>query len=544
MGWAEKGLIKKLLTGSLLAGTLFFNSATAQENYVSKYNTTTHYILKEIQKENAFTSPKTLDNIIDQSKKIITKKNYTEEEAQDLMKKINSEIIEKYPELKKNNQSCYYKSLTYLAIGEINKLPLHTVTVPEHMFVRWDPDGKHQYLDTNPEQTAMFALFTGKLPKTFSKEERIEAEKLNKEDFNWDVNSLEFNTDQDYFMNYPFPQEDIDKKWLKNLNKKELLAQSYRQEAIVLGNAKKHKKALEYINKSLELDTLQWGTYALKGDFLSKIGEECIKSEKNISQKSEQLFLESNKYYEKAIKMTNSKDFSSLGKNFYFLGDYQKSEECFNKTLEVFKNEPDMFLKRAKFYYSIGQEEKAIDDLLIAYNIKGKKIIKSKDKFIQIKFVEDIIDFYKNKSKEKIYFKNVAGKNILERNEAKKACDIPNEYLRRWGFKDFWRLPSLEEMDNIYETYKEIKVPEYKIWSNEEKKSPNKGWYWSSDGDDKESFIKSFKNGSVKKINKNPHYWKLEEIEIYNNISCMCVIDLDENETNKLLNDLEKISWY
>ncbi|MEK6817616.1 MAG: hypothetical protein AABX80_02335 [Nanoarchaeota archaeon] len=580
-----KGLLEKLKLGLATAGLVgfsSFNSANAQsqekENYIPKYNTstykntTTHYIIKEIQKENAFVSPKTLDDIIDQSKKIITKKNYTEQEAKNLMQKLNSEIIEKYPELNQNkNQSCYFKSLTYLAIGEANNLPLYIVPVPEHLFMRWDLNGQHKYVDTDPGQTAMLALFSGRLPKTFSEEERTEAEKLNKGDFNWDVNSLEFNTDQDYFMKFPFPQEMVDKLWLKNLNKKETLAIAYKQEAVLLKNSEKYQKALEYINKSLALDTSKWEIYAVKGSILSKIGEkECEGRE--LSEKCANFFLESNKDYEKAIKMANSKDLSPLGKNFYFLKDYQKSEECFNKTLEVFKNDALMRLKRAKFYHLTGQKEKAVDDLLVALNINGEKIVKSGNEFISIQLADDILAVYdlwtaekKRNMLNRISLRNVVGKEILDWSNSKEICDCLNEeiekncknsmlkdYYSKEYCKTFWRVPSIKELENIYNTYKSIEISDYKNldhgykkWNDsKEKRFPEKRGYWSSDEEDKEVFIKSMEDSSIKKINKNPLYWNFEEINSYHNITSMCVKNLDEKEMNeRISNFLKNLSW-
>jgi len=134
-----KDLLNKLKLGFAaagIAGLSYFNSLNAQpseKNYISKYNTTTHYIIKEIQKENSLTSLKTLDEIINESKKIV-KENYKNDpyntkNSQKLMEKIG-ELVEKEFPLFMESHPCYKRSLTYLAIAEENKLPLYPVMIP------------------------------------------------------------------------------------------------------------------------------------------------------------------------------------------------------------------------------------------------------------------------------------------------------------------------------------------------------------------------------------------------------------------------------
>ena len=102
-----KDLLNKLKLGFAaagIAGLSYFNSLNAQpseKNYISKYNTTTHYIIKEIQKENSLTSLKTLDEIINESKKIV-KENYKNDpyntkNSQKLMEKIGELVEKEFP---------------------------------------------------------------------------------------------------------------------------------------------------------------------------------------------------------------------------------------------------------------------------------------------------------------------------------------------------------------------------------------------------------------------------------------------------------------
>ena len=122
----RENLIQKLKTGITalaILGSSYINFTTAQEIYKPKYNEiTTHHIIKEIQKENAFITPKILDDISSQSKQIVKENyngdSYNTENAKNLMKKLDSEIFQKYPELNiytrlwrdSKDPICYHKS--------------------------------------------------------------------------------------------------------------------------------------------------------------------------------------------------------------------------------------------------------------------------------------------------------------------------------------------------------------------------------------------------------------------------------------------------
>ena len=433
-----KNLIQKLKTGFIglgLIGASYFNPVKSQENYQPKYNTTTHYIIKEIQKEDAYINLKTLDKIINESKTIVAKKNYTEKEAKDLMEKINSRIIEKYPKLDDEKQSCYYKSLTYLAIGEANNLPLYGVIVPSHMFIRWDSDGKH-----NPMGIALNSKFID--PEDYS---------VNAGDFNWDKNSFKNKTDQDYlFEGYlecgkePFGYGEIrNGTYLKNLNKNELLSVAYQQESTELFDKKVYDLALEYINKSLELNSNNYLAYCTKGDGLYQRGMEESKEE------SDSITLNSiyNKYFKEAYECyKKSLDFTDISKTkslIYFklgkigtnyLKKYEEAEDYLTKAIndgKFFFNSTllkECISKRAQLYRLTGQKEKEENDHEEIKKIHGELTRGYRERTPKEKWWE----VYPEGVTEEIIFKE-KNKKIIQRVVINnKKVDVYHKIILHW----------------------------------------------------------------------------------------------------------------
>ena len=65
-------------------------------------------------------------------------------------------FLKQIPSIKerKDEDLCYRNSLIYLAIGQANNIPLYgTITQgapqQDHIFIRYDPDGKHDPLNSN-----------------------------------------------------------------------------------------------------------------------------------------------------------------------------------------------------------------------------------------------------------------------------------------------------------------------------------------------------------------------------------------------------------
>jgi|AntAceMinimDraft_17_1070374.scaffolds.fasta_scaffold04841_3 tetratricopeptide (TPR) repeat protein len=329
----NKTFLNKLKIGFTtlaLLGFTSFNSIKAQD-YQPKYNTTTHYIIKEIQKENSFITPKILDNAIDISKKIITKQNYTEHEAKDLMRKIDSSIFKQNPNLN-NEYFNYNKSLIYLAIAEENNLPLYPALALNHMFVRWDAE-RDGHDASNPNN------------------------RINQGDFNWDPIFLKFIKDNEYtaiasgLMDFEAIEKGI---YLKNLNKKELLAVAYWQEAFVLNKKQRYGEAIEYTNKSIEINPDYPGAYQIRGTSLINLGD----------------ILKHKEFYEAAIEDYNKaqelnfdpENHYGIGFNLYRLGRYDEAEQYYNKALNIFQDEPRYLAARYLLYTKTNQKEKAERD--------------------------------------------------------------------------------------------------------------------------------------------------------------------------------------
>ena len=293
----NKTFLNKLKIGFTtlaLLGFTSFNSIKAQD-YQPKYNTTTHYIIKEIQKENSFITPKILDNTIDISKKIITKQNYTEHEAKDLMRKIDSSIFKQNPNLN-NEYFNYNKSLIYLAIAEENNLPLYPALALNHMFVRWDAE-RDGHDASNPNN------------------------RINQGDFNWDPIFLKFIKDNEY---------------------------------TAIASGLMDFEAIEYTNKSIEINPDYPGAYQIRGTSLINLGD----------------ILKHKEFYEAAIEDYNKaqelnfdpENHYGIGFNLYRLGRYDEAEQYYNKALNIFQDEPRYLAARYLLYTKTNQKEKAERD--------------------------------------------------------------------------------------------------------------------------------------------------------------------------------------
>jgi len=540
----KKSLLNKLklgLAAAGIAGFSYFNSLNAQttaqaqtitqknyqsnKNYVSKYNTTTHYIIKEIQKESPIIDLKILDNLIYQSKKIIKEdyKNdpYNTENSQKLMEKIGN-LVEKELPFYKESHPCYKRSLTYLAIAEENKLPLYPVMIPNHMFVRWDPDGIHKqwgYNNYSKEEQLIFDEAKNYL--TLEKDP-----KSNKGDFNWDPTFLK--SFDNYFYEYFFScdktfgnKEIKEGIYLKNLNKKELLSYTYSEESIHSMMKNKYHEALILADKSLELNQKNIIAYDTKGDILYSIGKNC---EKNC----EKYFEESIKNFEKANEFTDnwsvfkSEYYSKIGWTLKSLEKYGEAEKNFNKavykediyrekdeTIErIYKNKQKEFLlERLRFYLITNQNEKAKKDLIIYSNLEGLRITEHAGKTIYVK-------------------SNELRGQLSNWKYAEEKCKNL-DYLDSAGGE--WRLPLIEELESIYKT-KELTNLEY-----------GNSLLWSSTKDppsEKKMLVKDMKTGEIYKVSKNIDYYHSGFSKIQ--INSVCIKTMEKWDIDKMLAEQKK----
>jgi len=536
----KNGLIGKLKNGFIgltLIGTSYFNffnanaQTTAQaqtiiqknyqsnKNYVSKYNTTTHYIIKEIQKESPIIDLKILDNIIYQSKKIIKEdyKNdpYNTENSQKLLEKIGN-LVEKELPLDRETHPCYKRSLTYLAIAEENKLPLYPVMIPEHIFIRWDPDGIHKHRGYNYySKGKQIILDEAKNYLTIE-----ENPKSNKGDFNWDPSFSKSLDDiwYEYFFscNATFSSNEINKGiYLKNLNKKELLSYVYAEESLHSMIKNKYNEALISVNKSLELNQKNIIAYDTKGNILYSIGKNC-------KENCEKYFEESIENFKKANEFTDNWSIFKpeyhikIGWALKSLGKYREAEKKFNEAIFYKKRDVDenikignyengqkeFILERLRFYLLTNQDEKAKDDLMNYSNLNNLRITEHNGKTIYIR-------------------PNELRGQLNSWNYAKEKCE-KLDTLNSVGGE--WRLPLIEELGSIYKT-KELTNLEY-----------GNSLLWSSTKDtlsEKKMLVKDMKTGEIYKVSKSLDYYHSGFSKIQ--INSVCIKTIEEWNIDEML---------
>lgn len=451
-----KGLVKKLklgLTGLAIAGFNYFNSsnANAQTNgdYPLEYNTTTRYIMKNIQKEGPYINLKTLDSIIDESK-IVVKENYfgdpyDTENAKLLMKELGSIISKKIP-IHKESHPCYIRGLTYLAMAEVNDLPLYPAMTPTHLFLRWDPDGIHKmyWIEVTKENESY--LSTKENPSS------------NKADFNWDPNSLE--SSEDYIYRYNFNcdgkfgwKEVVEGVYLKNLDKKELLSVVYAEEGFHSFLKEKYNEALKAFDKSLELNSKNISSLEYKGKTLYRLGKNCESNCERYFERSIENFKKAGELSEKwnSIQSKYSIEIAWALKR---LGRYEEAEKEFNKIIsdniakltkkeisklrenygvELYSEDKEYILERAFFYILTSQDEKARNDLIMHQNLNGRDITEHSNKMVHI---------LPNELRGQ-------GNNW---NYTKEQCQAKNAVDSTITIGDHWRLPTIDELETIKNT--------------------------------------------------------------------------------------------
>jgi len=324
-----KGLLNKLkisLTTAGIIGTSYFNSTTAQENYIPKYNTLAHKMLM-IEDNldniplNTYSNIKTLDKLIDNSKNYIEKKdNYIEKEIAEISQNIYLSIKKELPEILKEEERdklfpCYKMSLIYLAIGETNKIPFYGVIIRSplgefsgHMFLRYDADGKHDPL--NPDNP------------------------FNKGDINIETTTGEIQengkySDEEYLKKYHVLRKNLEKSdYLKNLNENEFLALAYNLRGTKHLKKWKEEKALEDWDKAIELNPNFFEAYYSKAHYHSDgrryPNDDELKKANNYFSKALEIFpyLEGY-YYKRSIS--------------FKFENYNKSIENCNKGLNLIK---------------------------------------------------------------------------------------------------------------------------------------------------------------------------------------------------------------
>ena len=375
----RKNLVQKLKTGligiSAISSLLFScsdNSKLGSEG-VSSGEKSNKIAYKIIQIEddidtipfNTILSLKTLDSLIDNSENYIEKKEfYNEKDLEKISKQIYLEI-NKIKGIEKITEPCYTNSLIYSAIGNAHQIPFEIVDLGEHLFIQYNPDKKHDVL--NPENS------------------------VNEGDINIETTTGEIQEIQNgkysdtYYINeFALQKKGLEKRiFFKNLDEKELLSVVYAQTA---GNYLKkniknqnnikndnwRKKAIEYCNKAIELDSTSQSAYLTLGI------AESMKNEFPVSYTGQKKAI---KCFEKALELSPSaKIYCQIGNSYSELGfrkiaieNYTsalnliyESRKEFNKPEDYLKNlETECLFFRARMYEILGNEKDAEKDKLL-----------------------------------------------------------------------------------------------------------------------------------------------------------------------------------
>ena len=298
------------------------------EKYIPKYNTTAHKMLmiEDSGKVCSYPPLRKLDEVINISKKFIKKTHYTKQELSDLSKKIYSTInsVDYYlahdaeegallmmPTL----EHCYIYSLYYLAVGEANNLPFYAVNFEQnieyplitwkenfigkertfvlkekslgHIFIRYDPDGKHDVLNPNAQ--------------------------VNKGDINIEATTGEIQTNEEYSDTYYIDKYNLSNNQLKkgisltNLDEKRLLEIAYIGKS--LNNIKYANKIKNRFEDKLDEEIKNCNSqkdpvYGFRLPATKSQREECLK-ENNIEFRKDSIKVEHAKLINASLKDFN-----------------------------------------------------------------------------------------------------------------------------------------------------------------------------------------------------------------------------------------------
>ncbi len=333
----------------------------SQKDYNPKYNNYVYEAIKIRDKEKDFYPDfKTLDELIDNSKTYIKQKNtYTKKEISEISEKIYTDILKKSYEMKDIIDKCYRMSMVYLAISEENDLHLYPVIIPNHIFVRYDPDGKHDPLNPNNP--------------------------INKGDINIETTTGKIKIDQEIF-SLLISKKSLEKRiYLSNLNEKEFLSIAHWNRAIEKIEKENYQEALEECNKAIELNLNSLQAYSIRSGCYGYLGE----------------FKKSIEDLNKAIELNPEPDlFCSKAFVLSKLKKYDQALENYNKAInlieEIRKNEKDTLV--------IVSLKKAEINHLIERAIVHKNLGGIDNSFQDMKKAKSLSDSIENNETESSYY--------------------------------------------------------------------------------------------------------------------------------------------
>jgi len=130
--------------------------------------------------------------------------------------------------LRDRELDCFHYTVLYVSIGQVLNLPLYGVSAPEHAFVRWDADGRHDPI--NPDNP------------------------VNRGDINWEATDPLVFSDAECEWDYNIdPSSLMNGVFLYNLTYDELLSSAHNNVAIYHELNGDFSTALKHYNRGLEM---------------------------------------------------------------------------------------------------------------------------------------------------------------------------------------------------------------------------------------------------------------------------------------------------
>jgi len=235
---------------------------TSDASFNRRYHTSAHVILDMERTLGAVESDfQVLDSILDEAVRRISMESPDQyRDPMDVLYVIDGILDEMgfsygmpdlfHTGLRDKELDCFHYTIMYVSIGQVLNLPLYGVSAPEHAFVRWDVDGRHD--PVNPDNP------------------------VNKGDINWEATDPLVFTDADCEWDYSIdPSSLINGVFLYNMTIEELLSSAHNDIAIYHELNGEYDAALKHYNRAIEMypkDPLLYcnrgGWYYSEGDLV------------------------------------------------------------------------------------------------------------------------------------------------------------------------------------------------------------------------------------------------------------------------------------
>jgi len=205
--------------------------------------------------------------------------------------------------LRNRELDCFHYTVTYISIGQVLNLPLYGVSAPEHAFVRWDADGRHDPI--NPDNP------------------------INRGDVNWEATDPLVFTDAEWDYNIN-PSSLMNGVFLYNLTYDELISSAHNNIAIYHEINGDYSAALNHYDRALEMYPKDPLLYSNRGGWYYSDGD-LVRALKDLSTA---IWLDPNDpvaYYLRGLVL-------------YDMGKYEESFLDFDSAASLYPLDPSYWL--------------------------------------------------------------------------------------------------------------------------------------------------------------------------------------------------------